>query len=49
MAPTKALERVPGDPDATRVMLVAAGPTGQSERMRPPLAGVTVVINVRVR
>ena len=75
MPPTKVLERVPGDPDATRVMLVAAGPgtvrlllvkragcapplrcpvaaagpTGQSERMRPPLAGVTVVITVRVR
>jgi hypothetical protein len=75
MPPTKVLERVPGDPDATRVMLVAAGPgtvrlllvkrascapplrcpvaaagpTDQSERIRPPLAGVTVVITVRVR
>jgi hypothetical protein len=75
MPPTKVLERVPGDPDATRVMLVAAGPgtvrlllgkragcapplrcpmaaagpTGQSERIRPPLAGVTVVITVHVR
>jgi hypothetical protein len=75
MPPTKVLERVPGDPDASRVVLVAqepgtvrlllvkrascapplrcpvaaAGPTGQSERMRPPLAGVTVVITVDVR
>jgi hypothetical protein len=75
MPPTKVLERVPGDPDATRVMLVAAGPgtvrlllvkragcapplrcpmatpgpTGQAERMRPPLTGVMVVITVRVR
>jgi hypothetical protein len=72
---SKVLERVPGDPDAARVVLVAAapgtvrlllvkrasclpplrcpvaaaGPTGQSERMRPPLAGVTVAITVRVR
>ena len=75
LPPPKVLERVRGDPDATRVVLVAAGPgavrlllvkrasclpplrcpvaaagpTGQSERMRPPLAGVTVVITVRVR
>jgi hypothetical protein len=75
MPPTKVLKRVPGDPDATRVMLVAAGPgtvrlllvkragcapplrcpvaaagpTGQGERVRPPLAGVTVVITIRVR
>jgi hypothetical protein len=75
LPPSKVLERVPGDPDATRVVLVvaapgtvrlllvkrascapplrcpvaAAGPTGQNERMRPPLAGVTVVITVRVR
>ena len=32
-----------------RCPVAAAGPTGQSERMRPPLAGVTVVITVRVR
>ena len=75
LPPSTALERLPGDPDATRVVLVAAGPgtvrlllvkrascapplrcpvaaagpTGQRERMRPPLAGVTVVITVRVR
>ena len=75
MPPSKVLERVPGDPDASRVVLVAtgpgtlrlllvkrascgpplrcpvaaAGPTGQSERMRPPLAVATVVITVRVR
>jgi hypothetical protein len=75
MPPTRVLKRVPGDPDAARVMLVAAGPgtmrlllvkrtgcapplrcpvaavgpPGQSERMRPPLAGWTVVITVRVR
>jgi hypothetical protein len=75
LPPSRVLERVPGDPDAARVVLVAAeggtvrlllvkragctpplrcpvaaaGPTGQRERMRPPLAGVTVVITVRVR
>ena len=75
LPPSRVLERVPGDPDATRVVLVAAGPgtvrlvlvkragcapplrcplaaagpTGQGERMRPPLAGVTVVITVRMR
>ena len=75
MPPSKVLERVPGDPDAPRVVLVAeeqgtarlilarragcapplrcpvaaAGPTGQSDRMRPPLAGWTVAITVRVR
>jgi hypothetical protein len=32
-----------------RCPLAAAGPTGQGERMRPPLAGVTVVITVRMR
>src|SRR5215211_5626536 len=32
-----------------RCPVAAAGPTGQSERMRPPLAAVTVVITVRVR
>jgi hypothetical protein len=32
-----------------RCPLAAAGPTGQSERMRPPLAGATVDITVRVR
>ena len=72
--PSKVLRRVPGSPDATRVVLVAdqpgtvrlvlvkrlgcypplrcpvAGPTGsESERMRPPLNGVTVPITVRVR
>ena len=71
---TKVLRRVPGSPDAPRVMFVAnqagsvrlvlvrrlgcypplrcpvAGPTGsESERMRPPLNGVTVPITVRVR
>jgi hypothetical protein len=75
LPPSTVLERVPGDPDAPRVVLVAAGPgtvrlllvkrvgcapplrcpvgaadpTGQGERMRPPLAGVTVAITVRVR
>jgi hypothetical protein len=75
MPPSKVLERVRGDPDAARVVLVAdapgtvrlllvrrtscspplrcplaaAGPTGQEERMRPPLAGATVAITVRVR
>lgn len=75
LPPSRVLERVPGDPDAPRVVLVAAGPgtvrlllvkrvgcapplrcpvgaadpTGQGERMRPPLAGVTVAITVRVR
>ena len=69
------LRRIQGDPDATRVVLVAdaagtvrvllvkrasclpplrcpvaaAGPGGHSEQMRPPLAGVTVAITVRVR
>ena len=71
---SKVLQRVPGNPDATRVVFVAdqpgtvrlvlvkrlgcypplrcpvAGPTGsESERMRPPLNGVTVPITVRVR
>ena len=71
---TKVLRRVPGSPDAPRVMFVAnqpgsvrlvlvrrlgcypplrcpvAGPAGsESERMRPPLNGVTVPITVRVR
>ena len=71
---SKVLQRVPGNPDATRVMFVAdqpgtirlvlvkrlacypplrcpvAGPAGsESERMRPPLNGVTVPITVRVR
>jgi hypothetical protein len=32
-----------------RCPVAAAGPTGQSERMRPPLAGATVDITVRVR
>jgi hypothetical protein len=32
-----------------RCPVAAAGPSGQSERMRPPLAGATVVITVRVR
>jgi hypothetical protein len=32
-----------------RCPLAAAGPSGQSERMRPPLAGATVAITVRVR
>jgi hypothetical protein len=75
LPPSRVLERVPGDPDAARVVLVAAeggtvrlllvkragcapplrcpvaaaGPTGQREWMRPPLAGVMVVITVRVR
>lgn len=73
--PSGVLERVPGDPDAARVVLVAeepgtvrlvlvkrvgcappllcpvaaAGPTGQREPTRPPLAGATVAITVRVR
>jgi hypothetical protein len=71
---SKVLRRVPGSPDATRVVLVAdqpgtvrlvlvkrlgcspplrcpvAGPaSNESERMRPPLNGVTVPITVRVR
>ena len=71
---SKVLRRVPGDPDATRVVFVAdqpgtvrlvlvrrlgcypplrcpvAGPaSNESERMRPPLNGVTVPITVRVR
>ena len=71
---SRVLQRVPGNPDATRVMFVAdqpgtvqlvlvrrlgcypplrcpvAGPTdSDSERMRPPLNGVTVPITVRVR
>jgi hypothetical protein len=71
---SKVLQRVPGNPDATRVMFVAdqpgtvqlvlvkrlgcypplrcpvAGPgASESERMRPPLNGVTVPITVRVR
>jgi hypothetical protein len=70
---SKVLQRVPGNPDATRVMFVAdqpgtvqlvlvrlgcypplrcpvAGPgASESERMRPPLNGVTVAITVRVR
>jgi hypothetical protein len=75
MPPSRVLERVPGDPDAARVVLVAeapgtvrlvlvkrvgcapplrcpvaaAGPTGQDEPTRPPLAGATVAITVRVR
>jgi hypothetical protein len=75
LPPSQVLKRIQGDPDATRVVLVAdtagtvrlllvkrasclpplrcpvaaAGPGGQSERMRPPLAGVTVAITVRVR
>jgi hypothetical protein len=76
MPPSKVLERVPGDPDAKRVVLVAeapgtvrlalarrpgcapplrcplavaADPAGESGRTRPPLAGVTVAITVRVR
>ena len=72
--PSRVLRRVPGNPDATRVVFVAdqpgtvrlvlvrrlgcypplrcpvAAPTGsESERMRPPLNGVTVPITVRVR
>ena len=72
--PSKVLRRVPGNPDATRVVFVAdqpgtvrlvlvkrlgcypplrcpvAGPaSSESERMRPPLNGVTVPITVRVR
>ena len=71
--PSTVLQRVPGGPDATRVVLVAdrpgtvrlvlvkrfgcdpplrcpvAGPSTQSERMRPPLQRATVVITVRVR
>lgn len=71
---SKPLRRVPGNPDATRVVFVAdqpgtvrlvlvrrlgcypplrcpvAGPSAsESERMRPPLNGVTVPITVRVR
>jgi hypothetical protein len=71
---SKVLQRVPGNPDAPRVVFVAdqpgtvqlvlvkrlgcypplrcpiAGPaSNQSERMRPPLNGVTVPITVRVR
>ena len=71
---SKVLQRVPGNPDAARVVLVAdqpgsvqlvlvrrlscspplrcpvAGPSAsESERMRPPLNGVTVPITVRVR
>jgi hypothetical protein len=71
---SKVLRRVPGNPDATRVVFVAdqpgtvrlvlvkrlgcypplrcpvAGPaSSESERMRPPLNGVTVPITVRVR
>jgi hypothetical protein len=67
-------ERVPGDPDAARVVLVAeepgtvrvalvigagcapplrspvaAGPTGQREPTRPPLAGAAVAMTVRMR
>jgi hypothetical protein len=75
LPPSRVLERVPGDPDAARVVLVAeepgtvrptlvkrvgcapplrcpvaaAGPTGQREPTRPPLAGATVAITVRVR
>jgi hypothetical protein len=72
--PSRVLRRVPGNPDATRVVFVAnqpgtvrlvlvkrlgcypplrcpvAGPaSSESERMRPPLNGVTVPITVRVR
>ena len=32
-----------------RCPVAAAGPSGQSEQMRPPLAGATVTITVRVR
>jgi hypothetical protein len=71
---SRVLQRVPGNPAATRVVFVAdqpgtvqlilvkrlgcypplrcpaAAPTGsESERMRPPLNGVTVPITVRVR
>ena len=71
---SRVLRRVPGNPDATRVVFVAdqpgtvrlvlvqrlgcypplrcpaAGPaSNESERMRPPLNGVTVPITVRVR
>jgi hypothetical protein len=71
---SKVLQRVPGNPDATRVMFVADQPgtvqlilvkrlgcypplrcpvaapgAGASERMRPPLNGVTSPITVRVR
>jgi hypothetical protein len=71
---SKVLRRPPGNPDASRVVLVAdqpgtvqlvlvkrlgcypplrcpvAGPaSNESERMRPPLNGVTVPITVRVR
>jgi hypothetical protein len=71
---SKVLQRIPGNPDATRVVFVAdqpgtarlvlvkrlgcypplrcpvAGPAAsESERMRPPLNGVTVPITVRVR
>jgi hypothetical protein len=71
---SKVLQRVPGNPDATRVILVADQPgtvrlvlvrrigcypplrcpvaapgASVSERMRPPLNGVTVPITVRVR
>jgi hypothetical protein len=75
LPPSRVLERVAGDPDAARVVLVAqepgtvrlvlvkrvgcapplrcpvaaAGPTGQREPKRPPLAGATVAITVRVR
>lgn len=75
LPPSRVLERVPGDPDAARVVLVAeepgtvrltlvkrvgcapplrcpvaaAGPTEQREPTRPPLAGATVTITVRVR
>jgi len=71
---SRVLQRVPGNPGATRVVFVAhqpgtvqlvlvkrlgcypplrcpvAGPaSNESERMRPPLNGVTVPITVRVR
>jgi hypothetical protein len=71
---SRVLRRVPGNPDATRVMFVAdqpgtvqlilvrrlgcypplrcpvAGPSAsESERMLPPLNGVTVPITIRVR
>jgi hypothetical protein len=71
---SRVLRRVPGNPDATRVVFVAdqpgtvrlvlvrrlgcypplrcpvAGPAAsESERMRPPLNGVTIPITVRVR
>jgi hypothetical protein len=75
LPPSRVLERVPGDPDAPQVVLVAAapgtvrlllakrtscapplrcplaaaGPTGQREPTRPPLAGATVAITVRVQ